>query len=121
LLASVRLTVAPLRFGAGIKGKVLVSLAAGTPCAMSAVAAEGLPLDTHLRALTGDGAVLADNILALYTDKKLNRVAAQSGLDMIETSFTQSEVDDALARVLGTAPPAKMTRAAALAMQEVTG
>jgi hypothetical protein len=108
LLAAVRLTVAPLRFGAGIKGKVLVSLAAGTPCAMSDVAAEGLPLDANLQALTGDGAVLADNILALYTDKKLNRVAAQSGLDMIQTSFTHSEVDGALARVLGIAQPGRL-------------
>jgi hypothetical protein len=121
LLAAVRLTVAPLRFGAGIKGKVLVSLAAGTPCAMSAVAAEGLPLDAHLRALTGDGAALADNILTLYTDKKRNRVAAQSGLDMIQTSFTQEAVDAALARVLGITRAAQMARGTALAMAEVSG
>jgi glycosyltransferase involved in cell wall biosynthesis len=108
LLASVRLTVAPLRFGAGVKGKVLVSMAAGTPCVMSTVAAEGLPLDAHLRALTGDGDALVDNILALYRDKKLNRVAVQSGLDMIQTSFTRDEVDDALARVLGIAQPGKL-------------
>jgi hypothetical protein len=31
----VRLTVAPLRYGAGVKGKVLDSLAAGVPCVMS--------------------------------------------------------------------------------------
>jgi Glycosyl transferases group 1 len=40
----VRLTVAPLRFGAGIKGKVLESFAAELPCVMTSVAVEGLPL-----------------------------------------------------------------------------
>ena len=38
----VRLTVAPLRFGAGVSGNVLESLAAGVPCVMSPVAAEGI-------------------------------------------------------------------------------
>src|SRR5205085_5562181 len=38
----VRLTVAPLRFGAGVKGKVIDSLAAGVPCVMSPIGAEGL-------------------------------------------------------------------------------
>jgi hypothetical protein len=85
------------------------------------VAAEGLPLDAHLRALTGDGAALADNILTLYTDKKRNRVAAQSGLDMIQTSFTQEAVDAALARVLGITRAAQMARGTALAMAEVSG
>src|SRR5205814_1990102 len=36
----VALTIAPLRYGAGLKGKVLESLAAGIPCVMTTVAAE---------------------------------------------------------------------------------
>ena len=38
----VRVTVAPLAYGAGIKGKVLDSLAAGIPCVCTPIAAEGL-------------------------------------------------------------------------------
>jgi hypothetical protein len=53
LFDQVRLTVAPLRFGAGIKGKVLDSLAAGVPCAMTEIAAEGLALTPPLRSLVG--------------------------------------------------------------------
>jgi len=40
----VRLTTAPLRFGAGLKGKVLDSFAHGLPCVCSPVAVEGLDL-----------------------------------------------------------------------------
>src|SRR5258708_38641156 len=49
----VRLTVAPLRYGAGVKGKVLDGLAAGVPCVMTAVAAEGMPPPPVLQDLVG--------------------------------------------------------------------
>jgi hypothetical protein len=42
VLGRIRLTVVPLRYGAGVEGKVLDSFAAGVPCVMSSVAAEGL-------------------------------------------------------------------------------
>lgn len=47
-LESLRATVAPLRFGAGAKGKVASSLAAGVPCVATPVAVEGMGL-THDR------------------------------------------------------------------------
>jgi len=50
----VRLTIAPLRYGAGLKGKVLESLAAGIPCVMTTVAAEGLDLPKKLQSLVVD-------------------------------------------------------------------
>jgi len=34
--------LAPLRFGAGLKGKLIQAMQTGTPCAMSSVAAEGM-------------------------------------------------------------------------------
>lgn len=40
------ISVAPLRFGAGVKGKVIESFAHGVPCIMSEIAAEGLKVDT---------------------------------------------------------------------------
>jgi glycosyltransferase involved in cell wall biosynthesis len=101
LLRLVKLTVAPLRFGAGIKGKVLESMAAGTPCAMSELAAEGLNLDGALQECTGNGADMADNILALYNNKKRARIAAQSGLDMVETDFSAAATRTAMANALG--------------------
>ena len=37
-----RLTVAPLRYGAGLKGKVVASLAVGLPCVATPEAVEGM-------------------------------------------------------------------------------
>ena len=43
-LDRIRLTVAPLRYGAGAKGKVVSSLLNGVPCVATSVAAEGMGL-----------------------------------------------------------------------------
>ncbi len=49
ILHKLRCTIVPLRYGAGIKGKVLESFAHGLPCVMSEVAAEGLELPKDWR------------------------------------------------------------------------
>src|SRR6185437_16188603 len=74
----VRLTVAPLRFGAGIKGKVLNSFAAGIPCVMTPIGAEGLSLDRELQNLVATSAEeLADKIAKLHRETEtLSRLAA---------------------------------------------
>jgi hypothetical protein len=84
----VRLTVAPLRYGAGVKGKVLDSFAAGIPCVMSEVAAEGMTLPRALRALVGrDAAGLAELIHRVHADEVFHSGAAQAGLAMIQQDF----------------------------------
>jgi glycosyltransferase involved in cell wall biosynthesis len=73
-----RLTVAPLRFGAGAKGKVASSLAAGVPCIASPVAAEGMSLSEASGVLVaGDPAEFVARLRAAYTDEALwNRLSA---------------------------------------------
>jgi glycosyltransferase involved in cell wall biosynthesis len=100
LLGRVKLTVAPLRFGAGIKGKVLESLAAGTPCVMSHIAAEGLPLTPLLQSVVGNGAELAANIRAVYRNKKTQRLLGTAGIDLIADHFSEQAVVAALSDAL---------------------
>lgn len=73
-----RLTVAPLRFGAGVKGKVVSSLAAGVPCVVTGIAAEGMGLRHGVDALLADDAAgMARQILRLRDDEGLwNRLSA---------------------------------------------
>ena len=85
----VRLTVAPLRFGAGIKGKVLASFAAGVPCVTTPVAAEGLALGPALRALVADGAAaLAATICRVHADEAEQAAVAEAGLALIGRDYT---------------------------------
>jgi hypothetical protein len=97
----VRLTVAPLRYGAGINGKVLASLAAGVPCVMSEIAAEGMSLCPTLGGLVGtDAATLAALICDLHADRAANARAAKAGAAMIRRDFSADAVDAALRRAI---------------------
>jgi hypothetical protein len=89
----VRLTVAPLRYGAGLKGKILESLAAGVPCVMSEVAAEGLALPPFLRELVGtDAATLAASICRMHDEETANRTASAAGMALISQTFTADAI-----------------------------
>ncbi len=96
LFARIRLTAAPLRFGAGIKGKVLESWSAGIPCVLSPIAAEGLHPQTETIGATA--AALATMILHLHTHQAANRAAAQTGRHIVKTVHSAAAVDAALAR-----------------------
>jgi glycosyltransferase involved in cell wall biosynthesis len=89
----VRLTVAPLRFGAGIKGKVLESFAAGVPCVMSPVAAEGLSLPADLERVVGKSSQeLADLICDLHADAQRNAAVGAAGSSMVADEFSFAQV-----------------------------
>ena len=94
VFGQVRLTVAPLTFGAGAKGKLLDSLAAGVPCACTPVAAEGLELPQTLQATVAASAgSLVDVILRLHDDAEFNAGCASAGLSLIATQWSQARVD----------------------------
>lgn len=94
LFDRVRLSVAPLAYGAGVKGKVLDSLAAGIPCVCTPVAAEGLDLPEPLARLVADTpAGLAEAILALHDDEGLNWACAAAGLAYIAAMNSERRVD----------------------------
>lgn len=105
VLDRVRLTAAPLRYGAGLKGKVLTSLAAGLPCAMAPVAAEGMALPKPLaRCVAATPEALAAVIVALHEDPARNRAAAEAGLAWVRQACSAERVDRLLAEACGLAP-----------------
>lgn len=76
-----RVTVAPLRYGAGAKGKVAASIAHGLPVVCTPVAAEGMQLTPGIDVLVGDGAEeLAGHVLALLNDDGLWHRLSEAGL-----------------------------------------
>ncbi|MGC9270883.1 glycosyltransferase [Acidiphilium sp.] len=88
-LHPLRATIAPLRYGAGIKGKVLESFAHGLPCIMSEIAAEGLPLSGDLLWLIArsDDEFRA-KLTRILTDEAWNHTLATAGLAMLEQFFS---------------------------------
>ena len=104
LFSQMRLTVAPLRYGAGLKGKVLESLAAGVPCVMTPVAAEGLALDGA--PVGADAAELAALIVELHGDQKRHRAAVRAGLALMRRDYAAGAVTEGLRAAIGAGRPA---------------
>ncbi|MGT0246945.1 methyltransferase domain-containing protein [Burkholderia pyrrocinia] len=75
-----RVSVAPLRFGAGIKGKVVSSLLHGVPSVLSKIASEGMGLVAGEQVLEGDSAEeIAAAIVKLLDDPQLWQRVADAG------------------------------------------
>jgi glycosyltransferase involved in cell wall biosynthesis len=71
-LAGARATIAPLRWGAGFKGKVATSIAHGVPAVVTPVAAEGMDLEHGAQVLiAADPRSLAEGLLTLLEDDDL--------------------------------------------------
>ena len=70
-MSSYKLNLAPLNYGAGLKGKVMTGLETKTVTIGSQIAFEGFPYDLQKQACTSKENLI-DKISQLYTDKKLN-------------------------------------------------
>ena len=80
-----RLAVVPLRYGAGVKGKVVQSMMGYTPVVTTPIGAEGLDLVQGEHALIGsDAADLAAGITRLLTDDDLWHRLARQGADHVD-------------------------------------
>ena len=97
ILHKLRCTIVPLRYGAGIKGKVLESFAHGLPCAMSEVAAEGLELPDELAWLVaGSAEEFAAKVGRLHSDPAFNDRLSRAGLQYIAERNSSDVVRQAL-------------------------
>ena len=84
-----RVTVAPLRFGAGLKGKVVSSLASGVPCVATRISVEGM------EALDGVAVLVADtpqefaaNIVRASTDAALWSRLSAAGIGYVREDLS---------------------------------
>ncbi|GBR10979.1 glycosyltransferase [Acetobacter oeni] len=103
LLRTVRVTIAPLRFGAGIKSKVLESWAAGLPCVATPMAVEGLELPPALSGCVASSAeALAALTVMLCRDRAKAEAVSEAGFDYVRSHLNADVVRTSLGRALGT-------------------
>lgn len=89
LFSRIRLSVAPLRVGAGLKGKVATSLGYGVPIVMTTIAAEGMGLQNGKDALIADDPIaFAEAVIRLYTDSPLWNRLSTDGADAARRLFS---------------------------------
>ena len=97
-----RISIAPLRFGAGKKGKVAQALARGVPTVVSSIAAEGFGLKSGVNTLIADGAAeTAARIVELYNNEELWTRISDNSLLYAEEHFDPAKGEKILGDLLG--------------------
>ena len=105
--ARTRLSIAPLRYGAGVKGKINTSMAYGVPVIATPLAAEGMALTDGVDVLIGaDAASFAAAIIRAYRDAQLWEQLSANGMRNLEQHFSRRIARQTLATLLSSARPA---------------
>lgn len=96
-----RLFVCPMRFGAGLKGKVGMAMETGVPTVSTLIGAEGFPV------VNGDHCFIADDpgdfsekCIQLLTDDKMWNAVANRAAEMIDSNFGTGTVKRIIADIL---------------------
>ena len=84
-----RVFVSPLRYGAGMKGKVGQSLSYGLPVVTTAIGAEGLGLrHNHTAVIAKEPEEFAEAVYRVYTDETLWQTLAENGRQHVRDNFS---------------------------------
>lgn len=98
-----RVFVSPLRYGAGMKGKIGQSMGYGLPVITTVIGAEGIGLIDGENAIIADRPEdFADSIIRLYTDEKLWERLSANSIGLIENNYSREVVSRKISELLNT-------------------
>ncbi|RIV68753.1 glycosyltransferase [Flagellimonas aequoris] len=98
-LQNSRVLLAPIQFGAGIKGKLLEAMKNGTPSVTTSIGAEGMHGDLPWNgAISDEWDTFAHAVVELYQQRKLWEQAQHNGINLLHTYFDKEKLHDRLAR-----------------------
>ncbi len=96
-----RIAVAPLRYGAGVKGKVNMSMSYGQPVVATPVAVEGMFAEPGRDVLVAsDAADFAAKVIAAYQDEVLWNTLSEHGAANVREHFSFEAALAALRRIV---------------------
>ena len=97
VMQSARVCLAPLRFGAGIKGKLADAMLTGTPSVTTSIGAEAMHDNLPWCGVVADDAqAFADAAVNLYQNETLWLQSQQAGADILQLCFNKAERGAAL-------------------------
>lgn len=102
VMAGARVCLAPVRFGAGIKGKIVDAMLCGTPNVTTPVGAEAMSGDMPWPGLIANTAKdIADAAVRLYQDQVRWEQARNAGFELLAARYQRQQHGEALiARIL---------------------
>tara|TARA_R110000868_G_scaffold67582_1_gene200411 strand:+ start:8603 stop:9892 length:1290 start_codon:yes stop_codon:yes gene_type:complete len=90
-----RVVLAPLRFGAGIKGKLLEAMQCGTPSVTTSIGAESMQGQMSWNGFVEDNPEsFADKAVQLYKDEYRWIEAQRNGIEIIENRYLRTLFED---------------------------
>ncbi len=92
LYRQIRLCIAPLRYGAGVKGKILESMKYGIPVVTTETGAEGIPNAASCLDIQDDAEDFAMSVVDLYKNENKCRELITSAQKIIEEYFSEDAV-----------------------------
>jgi GT2 family glycosyltransferase len=84
-----RIQIAPLRAGAGIKGKIIESMYRGLPVVTTSIGAEGITDNNDVIAIADDEKTFAHKVIHLYNDEQLLIKRSQAGIEFCKLYFSE--------------------------------
>ena len=88
VMRQAKVNLAPLRFGAGLKGKLLDAMRCGTPSVTTSIGAEGMAGNLPLGGeITDNPDVFAERAVALYTQPEQWYQAQSNGFNVLDARF----------------------------------
>jgi hypothetical protein len=97
-----RISIAPLRYGAGVKGKINTAMSYGLPVVATTLAIEGMQLREGFDVLVADEpAAFAAALVRLYRDEALWQRLSTNGLANVEAHFSFAAARASVERIIG--------------------
>ena len=97
LIGKYRVLLAPLRFGAGIKGKLTEAMLCGTPSVTTTIGAEGMSGNLPWNGFVEDDfEAFSKKAVELYTDRHLWEQSQEKGIQIINTHYQKKITEEKL-------------------------
>ncbi|GGY14497.1 glycosyl transferase family protein [Rhodanobacter panaciterrae] len=101
-LESCLASLAPLRFGAGVKGKINMAMSYGVPVVATSIAVEGMQLNDEIDVLVAeDAAAFVTAVVRLHDDIRLWETLSVNGMANVREHFSTDAAAAVLQRTLG--------------------
>lgn len=92
VIENAKVLLAPLRFGAGLKGKLLDAMEAGTPSVTTSIGAEGMILNDNWNGYIADSyEIFINSSIQLYSNKDIWETSQKIGFEIIEYVFSKQD------------------------------
>ena len=97
IVKKAKVVLAPIRFGAGLKGKLLEAMQCGTPSVTTAIGSEAMHANLSWNGfVTDDTELFAKKAVELYHDENLWKQAQKNGVAIVNECYQLSKYSTAL-------------------------